>query len=82
LNKALKDGKILQADYNTLMAAAKKDYEATLKKPKQSGVKVSAGVRKPSAPLRYISAVMPQTRPSPLLPSLWPFQDRPATWRL
>ncbi|EGK2829032.1 phage tail tape measure protein [Escherichia coli] len=31
LNKALKDGKILQADYNTLMAAAKKDYEATLK---------------------------------------------------
>ncbi|MDU4909877.1 MAG: phage tail length tape measure family protein, partial [Escherichia coli] len=35
LNKALKDGKILQADYNTLMAAAKKDYEATLKKPKQ-----------------------------------------------
>ncbi|HBL0846452.1 TPA: phage tail tape measure protein, partial [Escherichia coli] len=45
LNKALKDGKILQADYNTLMAAAKKDYEATLKKPKQSGVKVSAGER-------------------------------------
>ncbi len=27
------------------MAAAKKDYEATLKKPKQSGVKVSAGDR-------------------------------------
>ncbi len=45
LNKALKDGKILQADYNTLMAAAKKDYEETLKKPKQSGVKVSAGDR-------------------------------------
>ncbi|MEB7098976.1 phage tail tape measure protein [Escherichia coli] len=45
LNKALKDGKILQADYNTLMAAAKKDYEATLKKPKKSGVKVSAGDR-------------------------------------
>ncbi|EHS4306259.1 phage tail tape measure protein, partial [Escherichia coli] len=45
LNNALKDGKILQADYNTLMAAAKKDYEATLKKPKQSGVKVSAGDR-------------------------------------
>ncbi|HFV5995179.1 TPA: phage tail tape measure protein [Escherichia coli] len=45
LNKALKDGKILQADYNTLMAAAKKGYEATLKKPKQSGVKVSAGDR-------------------------------------
>ncbi|HGD7338712.1 phage tail tape measure protein [Escherichia coli] len=45
LNKALKDGKILQADYNTLMAAAKKDYESTLKKPKQSGVKVSAGER-------------------------------------
>ncbi|MDF3917127.1 phage tail tape measure protein, partial [Escherichia coli] len=45
LNRALKDGKILQADYNTLMAVAKKDYEATLKKPKQSGVKVSAGDR-------------------------------------
>ncbi|MBB7674159.1 phage tail tape measure protein [Escherichia coli] len=45
LNKALKAGKILQADYNTLMAAAKKDYESTLKKPKQSGVKVSAGDR-------------------------------------
>ncbi|MCT6806250.1 phage tail tape measure protein [Escherichia coli] len=43
LNKALKDGKILQADYNTLMAAAKKDYESTQKKP--SGVKVSAGER-------------------------------------
>ncbi|EIN3605568.1 phage tail tape measure protein, partial [Escherichia coli] len=43
LNKALKDGKILQADYNTLMAAAKKDYEAMLKKP--SAVKVSAGER-------------------------------------
>ncbi|HHZ8144626.1 TPA: phage tail tape measure protein [Escherichia coli] len=43
LNKALKDGKILQADYNTLMAAAKKDYESTQKKP--SGVKVSAGDR-------------------------------------
>ncbi|WP_096979620.1 phage tail tape measure protein, partial [Escherichia coli] len=43
LNKALKDGKILQADYNTLMASAKKDYESTLKKP--SGVTVSAGER-------------------------------------
>ena len=43
LNKALKDGKILQADYNTLMASAKKDYESTQKKP--SGVKVSAGKR-------------------------------------
>ncbi|MED8949116.1 phage tail tape measure protein [Escherichia coli] len=43
LNKALKDGKILQADYNTLMASAKKDYESTQKKP--SGVKMSAGER-------------------------------------
>ncbi len=43
LNRALKDGKILQADYNTLMASAKKDYESTLKKPKS--VKVSAGDR-------------------------------------
>ncbi|GAB9057926.1 phage tail tape measure protein [Escherichia coli] len=45
LNKALRDGKILQADYNTLMASAKKDYESTLKKPKSSGAKVSAGER-------------------------------------
>ncbi|EOU4372546.1 phage tail tape measure protein [Escherichia coli] len=45
LNRALRDGKILQADYNTLMASAKKDYESTLKKPKSSGVKVSAGER-------------------------------------
>ncbi|HGV7211850.1 TPA: phage tail tape measure protein, partial [Escherichia coli] len=43
LNRARRDGKILQADYNTLMASAKKDYESTLKKP--SGVKVSAGER-------------------------------------
>ncbi|EIP2143367.1 phage tail tape measure protein [Escherichia coli] len=43
LNRALRDGKILQADYNTLMASAKKDYESTLKKP--SGAKVSAGER-------------------------------------
>ncbi|HFF0675223.1 TPA: phage tail tape measure protein, partial [Escherichia coli] len=42
---ALRDGKILQADYNTLMASAKKDYESTLKKPKSSGAKVSAGER-------------------------------------
>ncbi|EIP7439929.1 phage tail tape measure protein, partial [Escherichia coli] len=45
LNRALRDGKILQADYNTLMASAKKDYESTLKKPKSSGVRVSAGER-------------------------------------
>ncbi|EIJ1627796.1 phage tail tape measure protein [Escherichia coli] len=45
LNKALRDGKILQADYNTLMALAKKDYESTQKKTKSSGVRVSAGER-------------------------------------
>ncbi|MBZ8391922.1 phage tail tape measure protein [Escherichia coli] len=45
LNQALKDGKILQADYNTLMASAKKDYESTQKKTKSSGVRVSAGER-------------------------------------
>ncbi|EOJ9362613.1 phage tail length tape measure family protein, partial [Escherichia coli] len=45
LNQALKDGKILQADYNTLMASANKDYESTQKKPKSSGVRVSAGER-------------------------------------
>jgi lambda family phage tail tape measure protein len=33
LNKALKDGRILQADYNINMAAAKKEYEDSLKKP-------------------------------------------------
>ena len=31
LNKALKEGHILQADYAINMAAAKKEYEATLK---------------------------------------------------
>lgn len=46
LNKALKEGHILQADYAINMAAAKKEYEASLKKtPKPKGVKVSAGDR-------------------------------------
>ncbi|EOF9237680.1 phage tail length tape measure family protein [Klebsiella pneumoniae] len=46
LNKALKEGHILQADYAINMAAAKKEYEATLKKtPKPKGVKISAGDR-------------------------------------
>lgn len=46
LNNALKEGHILQADYAINMAAAKKEYEATLKKtPKPKGVKVSAGDR-------------------------------------
>lgn len=46
LNKALKEGHILQADYAINMAAAKKEYEAALKKtPKPKGVKVSAGDR-------------------------------------
>ncbi|WP_238739107.1 phage tail length tape measure family protein [Klebsiella pneumoniae] len=46
LNKALKEEHILQADYAINMAAAKKEYEATLKKtPKPKGVKVSAGDR-------------------------------------
>ncbi|CAM8673342.1 phage tail tape measure protein [Leclercia sp. M-A074-M] len=36
LNKALKDGRILQADYNINMAAAKKEYEDSLKKPTKS----------------------------------------------
>ncbi|CAM3898866.1 phage tail length tape measure family protein [Klebsiella variicola] len=46
LNKALKEGHILQADYAINMAAAKKEYEATLKKtPKPKGVKASAGDR-------------------------------------
>lgn len=33
LNKALKEGRILQADYNINLAAAKKEYEDSLKKP-------------------------------------------------
>lgn len=33
LNKALKEGRIVQADYNINMAAAKKEYEDSLKKP-------------------------------------------------
>lgn len=33
LNKALKEGRILQADYNINMSAAKKEYEDSLKKP-------------------------------------------------
>lgn len=46
LNKALKEGRILQADYTINMAAAKKDYEATLKKPpKAPGYRTPAGVR-------------------------------------
>ncbi|EPK0411126.1 phage tail tape measure protein [Citrobacter freundii] len=40
-NQAIKDGRILQADYNILMAAAKKEYDDSLKKPK----KPSAGVK-------------------------------------
>lgn len=43
LNKALKEGRIVQADYNVNMAAAKKEYEDSLKKPKSNRVKVSAG---------------------------------------
>lgn len=38
LNKALKDGRILQADYNINMAAAKKEYEDSLKKPTKGRV--------------------------------------------
>lgn len=46
LNKALKEGHILQADYAINMAAAKKEYEASVKKtPKPKGVKVFAGDR-------------------------------------
>ncbi|URO00925.1 phage tail tape measure protein [Leclercia adecarboxylata] len=33
LNRALKEGRILQADYNINMAVAKKEYEDSLKKP-------------------------------------------------
>lgn len=59
LNKALKDGKILQADYNTLMAAAKKDYEATLKKP---SVKVSSGARQEGSAHAALGALQAELR--------------------
>ncbi|MBT9425844.1 phage tail tape measure protein [Enterobacter oligotrophicus] len=46
LNKALKEGRILQADYNINLAAAKKEYEDTLKKPKKTpSVRTPAGTR-------------------------------------
>ncbi|QLR43683.1 phage tail tape measure protein [Enterobacter sp. RHBSTW-00994] len=46
LNKALKDGRILQSDYNINLAAAKKEYEATLSKPKKTAaVRTPAGTR-------------------------------------
>lgn len=45
-NQAIKDGRILQADYNILMAAAKKEYDDSLKNPKKpSAVKTPAGVK-------------------------------------
>lgn len=43
LNKALKEGRIVQADYNINMAAARKEYEATLKKPAK--VRTAGGVK-------------------------------------
>lgn len=43
LNKALKEGRILQADYNINMSAAKKEYEDSLKKA--PAVKTPSGVR-------------------------------------
>ncbi|EPJ5577978.1 phage tail tape measure protein [Citrobacter farmeri] len=46
LNKALKEGRILQADYNINMSAAKKEYDDSLKKPgKAPAVKTPSGVR-------------------------------------
>ncbi|HGY4229715.1 TPA: phage tail tape measure protein [Citrobacter amalonaticus] len=46
LNKALKEGRILQADYNINMSTAKKEYEDSLKKPgKAPAVKTPSGVR-------------------------------------
>ena len=46
LNKALKEGRILQADYNINMSAAKKEYDDSLKKTgKAPAVKTPSGVR-------------------------------------
>ncbi|ADO48131.1 phage tail tape measure protein [[Enterobacter] lignolyticus] len=46
LNRALKEGRILQADYNINLSAAKKEYEDSLKKlHKAPAVKTPAGVR-------------------------------------
>ncbi|MFW0766461.1 phage tail tape measure protein [Trabulsiella odontotermitis] len=43
LNRALKEGRILQADYNINMSAARKEYEDTLKKPQAA--RTPAGTR-------------------------------------
>ena len=45
LNKALKEGRILQADYNINMSAAKKEYEDSLKKPGKAPALTPSGVR-------------------------------------
>jgi len=50
LNKALKDGRILQADYNINMAAAKKEYEDSLKNRRKAGCPVAQN--SPTAPVR------------------------------
>lgn len=64
LNGALKNGKILQNDYNINMAAAKKEYEDALKKPKAtttpSGIKAEDSTSARTLELRTQLQVLQQ----------------------
>lgn len=66
LNKALQEGRILQGSYNTLMAAAKKEYESSLKKPARTttpgGVKASDSISAQTLELQAQLEVLRQHR--------------------
>ncbi|WP_312466564.1 phage tail tape measure protein, partial [Atlantibacter hermannii] len=66
LNKALQEGRILQGSYNTLMAAAKKEYESSLKKPAKTttpgGVKASDSISAQTLELQAQLEVLRQHR--------------------
>lgn len=62
LNSALKEGRILQADYNINMAAAKKEYEDSLKKPKTARVTTPAGIRAEDSSQAELLALESQLR--------------------
>ncbi|MCZ7836035.1 phage tail tape measure protein [Atlantibacter hermannii] len=66
LNKALQEGRILQGSYNTLMAAAKKEYEDSLKKPARTttpgGVKATDSISAQTLELQAQLEVLRQHR--------------------
>lgn len=66
LNKALQEGRILQGSYNTLMAAAKKEYESSLKKPAKTttpgGIKASDSISAQTLELQTQLEVLRQHR--------------------